>query len=112
MDLKSIQNKLRHFAAEREWDKYHSPKNLSMALAVEASELMELFQWVGSEESRNVGNDAKLLEATKEELADVALYAARLADVLDIDLESAMLSKIEQNARKYPASKRHEWSME
>jgi len=92
---------LRHFAAERDWERYHSPKNLAMALSVEVAELTEHFQWLTQEESFlpspvNRG-------AVREELADVLIYLVRLADRLDIDLLAAAEDKIGKNAEKYPA---------
>ncbi|MDD3618533.1 MAG: nucleotide pyrophosphohydrolase [Desulfobulbaceae bacterium] len=92
---------LRQFAAERDWERCHSPKNLAMALNVEAAELMEHFQWLTEEESYLRSPASR--EAVSEELADVLIYLVRLADRLDIDLLAAAQSKIGKNARKYPA---------
>jgi len=92
---------LRRFAAERDWERYHSPKNLVMALNVEAAELMEHFQWLTQEESYLRSPASR--EAVSEELADVLIYLVRLADRLDIDLLAAAANKISKNARKYPA---------
>jgi NTP pyrophosphatase (non-canonical NTP hydrolase) len=100
MDIREIQAHLASFAAEREWDQFHSPKNLSMALAGEAGELLEHFQWLSEEQSINIGDNKK--KAVAEELADVFIYAVRLADKLAIDLESAVRDKLEANAKKYP----------
>jgi NTP pyrophosphatase (non-canonical NTP hydrolase) len=100
MDIESLQRKLREFAATRDWEQYHNPKNLSMALAVEASELQEIFQWMTVEESEAVRNEP---QHAAEEIADVFIYLARLADVLGIDLEDAVESKIASNGEKYPA---------
>jgi dCTP diphosphatase len=94
---------LRTFAAERDWDQFHSPRNLATALAVEAAELLEPFQWLTDEQSRDLSPDART--AVEEELADVLLYLVRLADRLDVDLERAAMAKIEKNARKYPVDK-------
>ena len=111
MNVPEIQDRLRKFAAERDWERYHSPKNLSAALAVEAAELMEIFQWIGSEESRNVVNHSDKLEEVGNELADVCIYALRLADVVGIDISLAITNKIEQNAQKYPRGTGRSWSM-
>lgn len=92
---------LRHFAAERDWERYHSPKNLAMALSVEVAELTEHFQWLTQEESCLLS--AADREAVREELADVLIYLVRLADKLDIDLLAAAEYKIGKNAEKYPA---------
>jgi dCTP diphosphatase len=110
MDITAIQHQLREFAKQRDWDKYHSPKNLSMALSVEASELMELFQWVGAEESRRVVEHPEELAKVADEVADVFAYALRIADVLGIDLEQTVITKMEKNATKYPSDQPHEWS--
>lgn len=104
MDLKALQNRLRRFAAEREWDAYHTPKNLAMALTVEAAELAEIFQWLTPEQSSLARGDAVLQERVADELADVLLYLAQIADRTGVDLESAVEHKLVKNARKYPAA--------
>ena len=110
MDIPKIQSRLKEFASERDWDQYHSPKNLSMALSVEASELMEIFQWVGSEESRKVVEHPDKLAQVEAEIADICIYAIRLAGVIGIDLETAIDQKIDQNIEKYPPSANRHWS--
>ena len=100
MDLEKIKKIIREFASERNWDKYHTPKNLSMALSVEASELVEIFQWLTQEESKNI--DSKDIQSVKDEVADILIYLIRIADKLDIDLEEAILEKIKKNSEKYP----------
>ena len=110
MDIPKIQARLKEFALERDWDQYHSPKNLSMALSVEESELMEIFQWVGSEESRKVVDHLDKLGEVEAEIADICIYAIRLAGVIGIDLETAIDQKIDQNIEKYPASANRHWS--
>ena len=99
---------LRHLVAafvdERDWRQFHSPKNLSMSLAIEAAELMEHFQWIGLDESRAVGADAEKRHAVAEELADVLCYAFALANELEIDVASAVAEKMKKNAIKYPAT--------
>lgn len=102
-DLETLRNQLRTFAAEREWDQYHSPKNLAAALSVEASELLEIFQWLSEEQSRNL--PPELLEATNAEVADVLLYLIRISDKLNIDLIAAAKAKMVVNAVKYPVAK-------
>jgi dCTP diphosphatase len=101
--LDSIQKRLRTFAEERDWLQFHSPKNLAMALTVEAGELMEHFQWMETEASRNPSADMR--EKIQEEMADVLIYLLRLADELDMDLEEAAHEKINRNAEKYPADR-------
>jgi dCTP diphosphatase len=95
--------KLRAFAAERDWDQFHSPKNLAMALAVEAAELLEHFQWLTEEESRTL--DPERLAKVREEIGDVQLYLARLADKLGLSPIDAARDKLEINRRKYPPEK-------
>lgn len=94
---------MRAFVAERDWERFHSPKNLAMALSVEASELVELFQWLSEDESTAL-DDAQRRRVA-EELADVLWYLVRLSDRLDIDLLEAAGQKLAANAKKYPAEK-------
>ena len=98
--LIDLRDRLRAFAAERDWDQFHSPKNLASALSVEAAELLEHFQWLTDEQSRSL--PAATRQAVAEEMADVLLYLIRLADKLDVDLPEAALRKISINAGKYP----------
>jgi dCTP diphosphatase len=98
-----LRDALRHFAAERDWDQYHSPKNLAAALSVEAGELLENFQWVTEDASGSLSTEQ--LAKVREELGDVLLYLIRLADKLNIDLAEAGHSKIALNAEKYPVHK-------
>lgn len=102
MDIASIQQQLDKFAKEREWERFHNPKNLSIALAVEAGELLERFQWLTDEESRTIAERADDYDAVRDELADVLIYAIRLADKLNLDLEQAVADKMRRNAEKYP----------
>jgi NTP pyrophosphatase (non-canonical NTP hydrolase) len=102
-DLEEVRQRLQAFAEARDWDKFHSPKNLSMALSVEASELVECFQWLTEDESRAL-NDEQLAAVT-EEIADIQLYLVRLSDKLGIDISAAVEKKIEKNETKYPADK-------
>jgi NTP pyrophosphatase (non-canonical NTP hydrolase) len=101
--LTQLRDALREFAAERDWDKFHSPKNLAMALSVEAAELLERFQWVTEDESRNL--PPAELEHVRQEMADVLNYLVRLADKLDVNLLEAARDKIKLNAQKYPVDK-------
>jgi len=100
--LLNIQQKLRNFAEDRNWDQFHSPKNLSMALAAETAELLEIFQWLTEEQSKEIINSEKDLAQVKEEIADVYIYLVRLADKLHIDIEKEVLAKIALNEKKYP----------
>ncbi|MEO1036987.1 MAG: nucleotide pyrophosphohydrolase [Pseudomonadota bacterium] len=101
MDIAKIQADLAAFAADRDWEQFHSPKNLSMALAGEAGELLEVFQWLTQEQSRRESLDAGQISAATDELADVLIYALRLADKLEIDIEAAVNTKIAKNAARY-----------
>jgi len=100
-DLLMLRDKLRTFAEARDWDQFHSPKNLSMALMVEVAELMEHFQWLTEAQSFDLATENK--NAVSEELADILLYLVRLSDKLGVDLLEAALHKLEKNAVKYPA---------
>lgn len=100
-ELSILRDMLRAFAQVRDWDQFHSPKNLSMALMVEVAELMEHFQWLTEAQSAHLTSEEK--HAVGEELADILLYLVRMSDKLDIDLNQAALLKIEKNALKYPA---------
>lgn len=101
--LVELRDALRAFAAERDWDQFHSPRNLAAALAVEAAELLEPFQWLTDEQSRELSTEARA--AVEQEMADVLLYLVRLADKLGVDLEQAARAKIELNAQKYPVER-------
>ena len=100
-DLATLRDALRQFAAERDWRQYHTPKNLAMAMIVEAAELVEHFQWATPEESRNPAPEK--LSQVRDEVADTLIYLVELADALDIDLIAAARDKIAKNAIKYPA---------
>jgi dCTP diphosphatase len=102
-ELESIRDRLRAFAVARDWDQFHSPRNLAAALTVEASELLEVFQWLTDDQSQRLTQEA--LSRTKEEMADVFLYLVRLADKLDVDLLQVAAEKIQLNERKYPVDK-------
>ena len=100
-DLLMLRDKLRAFAEARDWNQFHSPKNLSMALMVEVAELMEHFQWLTEAQSGDLAAEKKAIVA--EELADILLYLVRLSDKLEVNLLEAALHKLEKNAVKYPA---------
>jgi dCTP diphosphatase len=102
-DLESLKLRLRTFAEERDWDQFHSPKNLSMALIAEAAELVEHFQWLTEEQSAALSQQK--LEEVQEELADILIYLVRAADKLNIDLLRAAQEKIGKNEQKYPIDK-------
>jgi len=102
-DLVSIKQRLREFAEARDWEQFHSPKNLTMALSVEVAEIVEHFQWLTEEQSNNLPQET--VDEVATELADTLLYLVRLADKLDIDLLDAARRKIDINEQKYPVEK-------
>ena len=103
--MKELIEKVRQFRQERDWDQYHSPKNLAMALIVEAGELAEHFQWLTQDESKSLPPEK--LEKVKEEIGDILIYLANLADKLDIDPLAAAHDKVEKNKKNYPVEKVH-----
>ena len=102
-ELEDLRERLRTFAAARDWDQFHSPKNLSMALSAEAGELLEVFQWLTEEQSRAL--DPKVKAAVSDEIADVLLYLVRLGDKVGIDPVAEARRKLVENEKKYPADK-------
>ena len=102
-ELETIKLHLREFAKERDWDQFHSPKNFSMALIVECAELVEHFQWLTDEQSKQLPEDT--LDEVSLEIADIMIYLIRLADKLDVDLLKVVNRKIKLNAIKYPVEK-------
>ena len=102
MVIEQLMEDLNTFAAEREWGRFHTPKNLVMALSGEVGELVEVFQWLTPEESVEVMTDDRRASQVRDELADVFGYILRLADILDVDLESSLRAKMRANAAKYP----------
>jgi dCTP diphosphatase len=100
-----LKDRVLAFARERDWEQFHAPKNLSMALAAEAGELMEHFLWATPQESRAVASDPAKRAKIAEELADVVIYALEFANATSLDLAAAIGAKIEANARKYPVEK-------
>ncbi|MEJ2632649.1 MAG: nucleotide pyrophosphohydrolase [Acidihalobacter sp.] len=101
--LENLRRELAEFARERDWDQFHAPKNLVMALSVEVAELVEHFQWLTPEESRTLAGRKRA--GVEEELADVLLYLVRIADQLDVDLWAAARRKILINKEKYPVDR-------
>jgi NTP pyrophosphatase (non-canonical NTP hydrolase) len=101
--IADLRVQVKAFVAERDWAQFHSPKNLSMAIAVEAAELMEHFQWLTIGESRSLVEEEATRRQVVDELADVLIYCLSLANTLDVDLSEAIVRKLAHNARKYPA---------
>ncbi|MFI6249697.1 nucleotide pyrophosphohydrolase [Streptomyces sp. NPDC051016] len=102
LDVAKLQRRLAEFAAARDWRQYHTPKNLVSALSVEASELVEIFQWLTPEESSRVMADPDTAHKVTDEVADVLAYLLQLCEVLDIDPLAALAAKIERNERRFP----------
>ena len=102
VDVDALARALEKFATDRDWARFHSPKNLVMALTGEVGELSELFQWMPEEASRHAASDPRLAEPLRDELADVLLYLVRLASVLGVDLDEAARQKLAKNAQRYP----------
>ncbi|EME98842.1 nucleotide pyrophosphohydrolase [Streptomyces mobaraensis NBRC 13819 = DSM 40847] len=103
-DLDALRRRLADFAAARDWQPFHTPKNLAAALSVEASELLEIFQWLTPEESTRVMADAGTAERVKDEVADVLAYLLQFCDVLGLDVLAALSDKIERNERRFPVA--------
>ncbi len=99
LDVTALEAALQRFAEERNWQQYHSPKNLAMALTGEVEELVETFQWLTEEQSKCATRDPKTAQAVRDELADVMIYLVRLASVLGVDLNEAVVAKLSPNAQ-------------
>lgn len=104
MDLEKVKSKLRKFSKDRDWEQYHNPKNLAMALSVEVAELVEIFQWSNDGGLTEI-KDPKKREKIEKEIADVFNYLVKLVDMLEMDLEKSSLEKIKENEEKYPIKK-------
>jgi dCTP diphosphatase len=101
--LQELKDRMARFVHERDWEQFHTPKNLAMSIAIEAAELMEHFQWLKVEESNNL--DADHLTEIGEELADIIIYSLSLSNTLGLDLAQTVCAKMDKNIRKYPAEK-------
>ena len=101
-DLAALQGRLTEFAAARRWQPYHTPKNLAVALSVEASELLEIFQWLTPEQAAAVMDDAESAHRVRDEVADVLAYLLQFCEVLGVDLLAALAAKIDRNEERFP----------
>ena len=101
--LAQLREEVLSFVRERDWEQFHTPKNLSMSIAIEAAELMEHFQWLSAAESQNLETDKQ--QAVSEELSDIVIYALSMANALHLDLAGAIRAKMAKNIRKYPSDK-------
>src|SRR3990167_9813357 len=104
LDIDNIKKILEDFATARDWNKFHNPKNLSMALACEAGELLEIFQWMSDLEVTHACNELSTKEKTSHELADIMLYLIRIASLMNINIAETLHNKIAINNKKYPAN--------
>ena len=104
IDVEKLLVKINNFSNERDWNQFHSIKNLTMALSVESSELVEIYQWLSEKESNDNSNEI-IKQKAREELADIFIYLLRIAEKLNIDLENAALDKLDLNEIKYPVEK-------
>ena len=100
MNYEKIKKEIKEFVDERDWEQFHTPKNLSMALSVEASELLEIFQWQKAEEYKHATDEQK--EMIRDEIADIFYYLVRISDKLEINIEDALIKKMKKNREKYP----------
>ena len=100
-----LRRKIAGFVSERRWERFHTPKNLAESICIEAAELLEIFQWVGSEESREYAQREENRDRASEELADVVIYCLGMANTIDIDLSDSVARKIKKNEKKYPKEK-------
>lgn len=102
IDSNILSDRLREFSSERDWDQFHTPKNIAASISVEASELLEIFQWSRGQNGWDELHDPKIKKRVEEELADILLYLLRFADLANIDLQKAAESKLILNEKKYP----------
>jgi NTP pyrophosphatase (non-canonical NTP hydrolase) len=103
-EIETLAARLKHFADARDWEKFHTPKNLAIALSVEVSELAEIFQWLTPEESAGVMGSVNNAEAVRDELADVMIYLTRIASILGVDLIREANAKIDRNEVRFPTT--------
>jgi dCTP diphosphatase len=108
--ISGIKKEIARFIEEREWEQFHSPKNLSMSITIEAAELMEIFQWMDVDEARSKSALPEMKRKIEEEIADISIYILSLCNTLRLDLSACIAAKIEKNREKYPADKcRGKW---
>ena len=107
LKIEDLKVNVKQFLRERDWEKYHNPKDLAEGICVEAAELLQLFQWMNPEEVQAFKDDPSGIERLKEELADVVIYCLSMANAMNIDLTSSVMRKLEINRKKYPAELYH-----
>ena len=103
-EIEELTTAIREFARARDWERFHTPKNLAMALSVEVAELVELFQWLTPEESATLVDTPDGRAAIEDEIADIAIYLLRIADLLSVDVERVVRAKLERNQQRFPAA--------
>jgi dCTP diphosphatase len=102
--LLGLKNRLREFARARDWEQFHTPKNLAVSIAIEAAELLEIFQWLSDAQASQIIRSKENMGLIRDEMADIFVYLIRLADILGIDLIKAAMRKIVRNSKKYPVA--------
>ena len=105
MDFEKLKSKVKHFVRERDWEKYHTPKDIAIDIAVEAGELLEIFQWMKENETDKIKENEQLMARIKSEVADVISACLDMANILDLDIADIVLAKLKENERKYPVDK-------
>lgn len=105
VNIDDLKKRVRHFVRERGWEKYHTPKDIAVAIAVEAGELLEIFQWMKEDEEKKLKENNMVMERIKNELADILNYCLSMANILEIDLTRSFLEKLKKNEKKYPKDK-------
>ena len=105
MNVEDIKRRIEKFASERDWNQFHSPKNLSMAISIEASELMELFQWLDLDQAKEVMKAGKIRDEALDEIADIFIYTLAFCNTNEIDISKALINKMKKNIKKYPVDK-------
>jgi dCTP diphosphatase len=105
VNMDDLKKRVRHFVRERDWEKYHTPKDLAVAISVEAGELLEIFQWMKESEMDKVKENKMMMERIESELADILNFCLNMANILDLDLTKIFLEKLKRNEKKYPKEK-------
>ena len=105
VNIEKLKEKVKHFVRERDWEKFHNPKDLAISISVEAGELLELFQWLKEEELEKIKENETFMKNIERELADILNYCLSMANTLELDLSKIVLEKMKENEKKYPKEK-------
>jgi dCTP diphosphatase len=105
VNIEKLKARVKHFVRERDWEKYHNPKDLAIAISVEAGELLEIFQWMKENEMENIKENKMMMERIESELADILNFCLNMANVLELDIAKIILAKLEKAEKKYPKEK-------